>query len=64
MQEHDHQTDDDTQHVLPENQQTLSDALADIVDIPGIRVDIEGDLSDQQAQRVQDCLQQRLGDVV
>ncbi|WP_251344571.1 hypothetical protein [Haloplanus halophilus] len=64
MQEHDKQTDDDTERVLPENQQTLSDALADIVDIPGISVDTEVDLSDQQAQRVHDRLQQRLGNGV
>jgi hypothetical protein len=61
MQEHDRKTDDDTERVLPENQQTLSDALADIVDIPGISVDTEVDFSDQQAQRVQDRLQKRLG---
>jgi len=61
MQEHDRQTDNDTERVLPENQQTLSDALADIVDIPGISVDTEVDLSDQQAQRVQDRVQKRLG---
>ncbi|QLC35727.1 hypothetical protein EFA46_015315 (plasmid) [Halarchaeum sp. CBA1220] len=64
MQEHDHRADDDTERVLPENQQTLSDALADIIDIPGIRVDTEVELNDQQAQRVQDRLQQRLGDLV
>ena len=63
MQEHDRQTDDDSQHVLPENQQTLSDSLEDIVDIPGISVDTEVDLSDQQAHRVQDQLQRRLGDI-
>jgi len=63
MQEHDRRTDDDSQHVLPENQQTLSDSLEDIVDIPGISVDTEADLSDQQAHRVQDQLQRRLGDI-
>jgi len=63
MQEHDRRTDDDSRHVLPENQQTLSDSLEDIVDIPGISVDTEADLSDQQAHRVQDQLQRRLGDI-
>ncbi|WP_254824857.1 hypothetical protein [Haloglomus halophilum] len=63
MQEHDRQTDDETERVLPENQQTLSDALKDIVDIPGISVDTEANLSDQQAQRVQDRLQKRLGEI-
>ncbi|RAW46709.1 hypothetical protein DQW50_02265 [Halorubrum sp. 48-1-W] len=63
MQEHDRRTDDDSQYVLPENQQTLSDSLEDIVDIPGISVDTEADLSDQQAHRVQDQLQRRLGDI-
>ncbi|MFQ3293018.1 MAG: hypothetical protein ACI8VE_000072 [Natrialbaceae archaeon] len=63
MEEHDRRTDDDSQRVLPENQQTLSDSLEDIVDIPGISVDTEADLSDQQAHKVQDRLQRRLGDV-
>ncbi|MEF8843099.1 MAG: hypothetical protein V5A62_15990 [Haloarculaceae archaeon] len=35
IQEHERRTDDDSQHVLPENQQTLSDSLEYIVDIPG-----------------------------
>lgn len=63
MQEHDRQTDDDTQRVLPDDQQTLSDALEDIVDIPGIDVDTEVDLSNKEAQRVQDRVQHRLGDL-
>lgn len=62
MQEHDRRADTDAERILPESQQTLSDALEDIVDIPGISVDTEADLTDQQAQRVQDRLQQRLGD--
>ena len=62
IQEHDRRTDDDSQRVLSENQQTLSDALEDIVDIPGISVDTEADLTDQQAQHVQDRLQRRLGE--
>jgi len=64
MQEHDRQTEEPNERVLPEGQKTLSDALEDIVDIPGITVDSEADLSDGAAQRVQDRLQQRLGDVV
>jgi hypothetical protein len=62
IQEHDRRTDDDSQRVLSENQQTLSDALEHIVDIPGISVDTEADLTDQQAQHVQDRLQRRLGE--
>ena len=63
MQEYDRQTDDDSPRLLPENQQTLSDSLEDIVDIPGISVDTEADLSDQQAHRVQERVQKQLGDI-
>jgi len=63
MQEHDRRTDDESERVLPENQQPLSDAVEDIVNIPGISVDTEADLIDQQAQRVQDRLQRRLGEI-
>lgn len=59
MQEHSRRTEDDTQRVLPENQQTLSDALKDIVDTPSISVDLEVDLTDQQTHRVRDRLQER-----
>lgn len=60
VQEHDRQVDDEAERVLLDGQQTLSDALEDIVDIPGISVESEVDLSDQDAQRVQDRVQQRL----
>jgi len=63
MQEHDRQTDDPDERVIPEDQQTLSDALDDIVDIPGITVDSEADLSDGAAQRLQDRVQRRLDDI-
>jgi hypothetical protein len=63
MQEHDRQTDQPDERVLPEDQQTLSDALDDIVDIPGITVDSEADLSDGAAQRLQDRVQRRLDDI-
>ncbi len=63
MQEYDRRTDDDSPRLLPENQQTLSDSLEDIVDIPGISVDTEADLSDQQAHRVQERVQKQLGDI-
>ena len=59
MQEHSRRTEDDTQRVLPENQQTLSEALEDIVDTPSISVDLEVDLTDQQTHRVRDRLQER-----
>jgi len=63
MQEHDRQADETTERVLAEGQQTLSDAFEDIVDIPGIEVDTEAALSDQEAQRLHDQVQQQLGDI-
>jgi hypothetical protein len=63
IQEHDRQVEDTTKRVLPEGQQTLSDALDDIVDIPGIDVGTEAGLSDEQAQRLHDQIQHRLDDV-
>ena len=60
MQEHDQQVNDATERVLTEGQQTLSDAIEDIVDIPGIDVDTEAALSDQEAQRFHDHVQQQL----
>jgi hypothetical protein len=63
MQEHDRQADETTERVLAEGQQTLSDALEDIVDIPGIEVDTKAALSDQEAQRLHDQVQQQLGDI-
>ncbi len=58
IQEHDRQVEDTTKRVLTEGQQTLSDALEDIVDIPGIDVDTEAALSDREAQRLHDQVQQ------
>jgi hypothetical protein len=60
MQEHDQRVNDATERVLAEGQQTLSDAIEDIVDIPGIDVDTEAALSDQEAQRFHDHVQQQL----
>lgn len=57
MQEHDRQVEDTADRVLAEGQQTLSDALEDVVDIPGIKVDTEASLSDQEAQRIQNQMQ-------
>ena len=62
LKEHDRQTDEPTERVLDEDQQTLSDALEDIIDIPGIDVDTEAALSDQEAQRVHDQVQRELGE--
>ncbi|MFC6942822.1 hypothetical protein ACFQE8_23160 [Salinirubellus sp. GCM10025818] len=62
VKEHDCQTDEPTERVLDEDQQTLSDALEDIVDIPGIDVDTEAALSDEQAQRLHDQVQRQLND--
>jgi len=63
MQEHDRQVEDAAERVLTEGQQTLSDALEDIVDIPGIDVDTEAALSDREAQRLHDQVQQQLDDI-
>ena len=61
MQEHDRQVEDAAERVLTEGQQTLSNALEDIVDIPGI--DTEAALSDGEAQRLHDEVQQKLDDI-
>ncbi|WP_049986469.1 hypothetical protein [Halobellus rufus] len=63
MKEHDRQTDEREERVLPANQQTLSDALEDVVDIPGIEVDTEANLTDGAAQRLHDRVQHRLDDI-
>jgi hypothetical protein len=42
---------------------TLSDALEDIVDVSGIEVDTEVDLSDGGAQRLHDRVQRKLDDL-
>ena len=41
----------------------LSDALEDIVDVPGIEVDTEIDLSDSGAQGLHDRVQRRLDEL-
>ncbi|WP_436932013.1 hypothetical protein [Halosimplex halobium] len=64
MNEHDRRADDDTRPVLPDEQKTLSDSLEDLVEIPGIEVGTEVDLSDQQAQRVQNRVQKRLDESI
>jgi hypothetical protein len=65
LKEHDRQTDRDTQ--LPADQQTLSNSIGDLANIPGINVESESDLSNADAQRVQEevttHLQQKLGDL-
>ena len=63
MQEHDRQVEDAAERVLTEGQQTLSDALEDIVEIPGIDVDTEAALSDREAQRLHNQVQQQLDDI-
>lgn len=63
MKEHDRQTDEPEERVLPANQQTLSDALEDVIDIPGIEVDTEANLTDGAAQRLHDRVQHRLDDI-
>jgi len=66
--EHDRQaegTGSDTQ--LPEDQQSLSDSIDDLVDIPGLAADTEADLSNIEAQRIQEdvsgSLQQAFDDI-
>jgi hypothetical protein len=68
LMEHDRQAKEtgvETQ--LPEDQQSLSDSIDDLVDIPGLDADTEADLSDVEAQRIQDnvsgTLQQALDNV-
>ncbi|MDS0283930.1 hypothetical protein [Haloarcula onubensis] len=63
MKEHDRKTDEPEERVLPATQQTLSDALEDVVDIPGIEVDTEANLTDGAAQRLHDRVQHRLDDI-
>jgi hypothetical protein len=49
--------------VLADDQQTLSDELGDIVDIPGIEVETEVDRSDGGAQRLHDRVQWKLDEL-
>lgn len=63
LKEHDRQTVDQSDRILPNDQQTLSDTLEDLAAIPGIDVDTEIDLSDQQAQRLQNRVQRTFEDL-
>ncbi|MFC7173615.1 hypothetical protein ACFQL0_10205 [Haloplanus litoreus] len=60
MHEHDRQVENRRDRVLPDGQQTLSDALEDIVQISGIEVDTEAALPDKEAQRLHDEVQRHL----
>jgi hypothetical protein len=60
LKEHDRQVKEPDERVLTDGQQTLSDALEDVVDIPGIEVDTEVNLSDGGAQRLHDRVQWKL----
>jgi len=62
-QEHDRRTDE-SDPVLLENQQTLLDALEDIVNIPGLRVDTEADPASSKHTSSKTDLQQRFEDIV
>lgn len=64
LKEHDRQVDDANDRILPDDQRTLGDTIDDLIDIPGIEVTTEVDLSDQQAQRLQDRIQRTFDDVV
>ena len=57
--EHDLQADDDEPSIAPD-QQTLSDALGEAFAIPGVEAASERDLSDTDAQRVQNTIQESL----
>jgi hypothetical protein len=63
LKEHGRQVEEPDERVLPDDQQTLSDALEDIVDVPGIEVDTEADLSDRQAQHLHPRIQHSLDDL-
>jgi len=63
LKEHELQAAEQDGVVLQDGQQTISDTLEDIVEIPGIEVDTEADLSDGAAQRLHDGVQQRLDDI-
>jgi hypothetical protein len=63
LKEHDRQVEEPDERVLPDDQQTLSDALEDIVDVPGIEVDTEADLSDRQAQHLHTRILHSLDDL-
>jgi hypothetical protein len=57
--EHDLQADDDEPSIAPD-QQTLSDALGEAFAIPGVEATSERELSDTDAQRVQNTIQESL----
>jgi hypothetical protein len=63
LKEHDRQVEGSDERVLADDQQTLSDELGDIVDIPGIEVETEVDLSDGGAQRLHDRVQWKLDEL-
>ena len=65
LKEHDLQADENTAvKQLPPEQQSLSDAIDDLAAIPGVNADTEADLTNVDAQRIQegvsDGLQQQL----
>lgn len=57
--EHDLQADDDELSIAPD-QQTLSDALGEAFAIPGVEATSERDLTDTDAQRVQNTIQESI----
>jgi len=63
LKEHDCKSDEPDERLLAEDQQTIGDSLADIVDVPGIEVDTEAALSGGGAQRLQNRVQRRLDDL-
>lgn len=63
LKEHDQQVKEPDERVLPNEQQTLSDVLEDIVDVPGIEVATEADLSDGGAQQLHDRVQRKIDDL-
>jgi hypothetical protein len=52
--------EDGEEDVLPENQQLLSDHIDDLEPLDGVTAESEADLADQEAQQIQNNLQQTL----
>lgn len=68
LSEHDRQAKGtDAKKQLPEDQQSLSGSIDDLVDVPGLQANSEADLSNVEAQRIQEnvseTLQQALSNI-
>jgi hypothetical protein len=63
LKEHDQQVKEPDERVLLDEQQTLSDAFEDIVDVPRIEIDTAADLSAGGAQQLHDRFQRKIDDL-